>query len=327
LYGVHRGTDVVKTAGAQILALRETLRSLRAQSADPHYIPGVVILNSVVDAIELEDHLVTNGFAREEIASVRGLVSRAARDVRGKTLVVGTSAIEVGIDFKCDYLIFEAGDAAGFMQRFGRVGRHQPGTAYLLESNRVVEAFAAHTEIGRDDIKRQVYALYDVADARPWFVGTEMGVLTVFAQANALRRRVAETHYADPGRVDAISAWLDKVLDDYADKMGLKRQLLCVRKRYERLERGSKYERWIRDMRQLTHFGLRCPAFRFTTKMRRIGAGASSPNIRWISIRWCARHTDFATTRKPAIWSSPVGGDSRIACTFGKRLPTTTADF
>lgn len=257
---VNRGTDVVEMAGAQILALRGTLRGLRAQSADPDYIPGVVILNSVVNAIELEDSLVANGFARDEIASVRGLVSRAARDVRGKTLVVGTSAIEVGIDFKCDYLIFETGDAAGFMQRFGRVGRHQPGTAYLLESNRVAEAWAGHTELSRDDLEKQVYALYEAADARPWFVGTEMGLFTIFAQANALRRRTAETYHADPDHVKAISSWLDDVLNEYAVKMGLQRQLFQVRKRYERLARGSEYERWIRDYEAIDAFRTSLPS-------------------------------------------------------------------
>ncbi len=257
---VNRGTDVVAVAGAQILKLRETLRALRAQSADPEYIPGVVILNSVVDAIELEDFLVTKGFAREEIAPVRGLVSRAARDVRGKTLVVGTSAIEVGIDFKCDYLIFEAGDAAGFMQRFGRVGRHQPGTAYLLESSRVAEALNTQTQMSRDDLEKQVYALYDTADARPWFVGTEMGVLTVFAQANALRRRAEETHHAEPERISAISKWLDGVLDEYAAKMGIESRLRQVRKRYERLAKGSKYEQWIRDYEAIDAFRTSLPS-------------------------------------------------------------------
>ncbi len=258
---VNRGTDIVRTAGAQILALREDLRALRARSADPEYIPGVVILNSVVNAIELEDWLVANGFVREEIASVRGLVSHAARDVRGKTLVVGTSAIEVGIDFKCDYLIFEAGDAASFMQRFGRVGRHQPGTAVLLESSRVADAFAVHTKISRDDLEQKVYKLYDVADARPWFVGTEMGLFTVFAQANALRRRAAETHYADAERVKSISLWLDKVLDDYAAKMKLEpRILLKVRKRYERFARCRKYEQWIGHYEAIDSFRTSLPS-------------------------------------------------------------------
>jgi CRISPR-associated helicase Cas3 len=263
---VNRGTDVVKTVGEQILALREKLRNLRNRSTDPDYIPGVVILNSVVDAIELEDWLVAKGFAREEIASVRGLVSRAARDVQGRTLVVGTSAIEVGIDFNCDFLFFEAGDAASFMQRFGRVGRHQPGTAFLLENSRIAEALAVHTELSRDDLEKNVYSLYEVADARSWFVGTEMGVFTVFAQANALRRRVAETYHADPDRVKAISSWLDGVLNEYAIKMGLQRQLCQVRRRYERLARGSEYERWVQDYEAIDTFRTSLPSVRVYDK-------------------------------------------------------------
>lgn len=257
---INRGADVVTTAGTTVLALRETLRALRTQSADPDYIPGVIILNSVVNAIELEDLLITNGFLREEIASVRGLVSRAARDVRGKTLVVGTSAIEVGIDFKCDHLIFEAGEAAGFMQRFGRVGRHQPGVAYLLESSRVIDVFTEQREVSRDELETQVYKLYETADARPWFVGTEMGLFTVFAQSNALRRRATEAYHADPKRIEAISKWLDEVLDDYATKMGLQHKLRQVRKRYERLAKGSRFEQWIHDYEAIDTFRTSLPS-------------------------------------------------------------------
>lgn len=257
---INRGKDIVETACAKIWALHDTLRALRAVNPNPEYIPGVIILNSVVNAIELEGLLIAKGFSWDELASVRGLVSRAAREVRGKMLVIGTSAIEVGIDFKCDYLLFEAGDAAAFMQRFGRVGRHQPGTAYLLETGRVADALAAKTEFNRSDLEQQVYALYDVADARPWFVGTEMGMFTVFAQANHLRRQAAETYHADPERTVAISAWLDDVLDDYATKMELERKLLQVRRRYERLARNSKHVQWIRDYEAIDAFRTSLPS-------------------------------------------------------------------
>jgi CRISPR-associated endonuclease/helicase Cas3 len=40
-----------------------------------------------------------------------------------KQVVVGSSAIEVGIDFKCSFLIFEAKNWDTFMQRLGRVAR------------------------------------------------------------------------------------------------------------------------------------------------------------------------------------------------------------
>ena len=166
---------MVRAACDKSVELQNILRAKRTENPDDEYIPGVVILNSVVNAIELEDTLVENGFSRDEIAPIRGLSSRAARDIHGKTLVIGTSAIEVGIDFKCDYLIFEAGDAASFMQRFGRVGRHQPGKAYLLGSSRVSEAIALSPIVSRTDLEKLVYALYEVTDAYSWFVSTTYG--------------------------------------------------------------------------------------------------------------------------------------------------------
>lgn len=39
-------------------------------------------------------------------------------------LVLGTSTIDVGVDFKINFLIFESSDAGNFIQRLGRLGRH-----------------------------------------------------------------------------------------------------------------------------------------------------------------------------------------------------------
>jgi CRISPR-associated helicase Cas3 len=257
---ISRGMDVVTAAHDKILELCDVLRTLRAENLNEEYVPAVVILNSVVKAIELEDALVESGFARDEIAPIRGLTSRVVRDVRGKTLVIGTSAIEVGIDFKCDYLVFEAGDAASFMQRFGRVGRHQPGKAHLLESVRVSEAIVSSPTISRTELERQVYALYEVADARPWFVGTTMGMLSVYVQANLFRSRVAATRHADPDYVAAIDKWIDDVLDDYASKLQMERKLTQVRRMYERLKKGSKYEQWIKDYEAIDTFRTSLPS-------------------------------------------------------------------
>lgn len=255
-----RGRDVVEAAHAKIVELRDTLQAKRAADSDGDYIPGVVILNSVVKAIELEDALVESGFARDEIAPIRGLSSRAARDVHGKTLIIGTSAIEVGIDFKCDYLIFEAGDAASFIQRFGRVGRHQPGTAYLLESTHVSEAIASSPVMSRAELEKQVYSLYEIADARPWFVGTTMGIFAVFAQANLFLRRVEETRHANPEYAAAVKTWIDDVLGNYASKLQIERKLVQVRRMYERLAKGIKYEQWIEDYEGIDTFRTSLPS-------------------------------------------------------------------
>ncbi|MBO0797280.1 MAG: type I-D CRISPR-associated helicase Cas3' [Blastocatellia bacterium] len=41
-----------------------------------------------------------------------------------KDVLIGTSTIDVGVDFKINLLIFEATDAGNFIQRLGRLGRH-----------------------------------------------------------------------------------------------------------------------------------------------------------------------------------------------------------
>jgi CRISPR-associated endonuclease/helicase Cas3 len=43
-----------------------------------------------------------------------------------KHILVGTSTVDIGVDFRINYLIFEAYSSGSFLQRFGRLGRH-PG--------------------------------------------------------------------------------------------------------------------------------------------------------------------------------------------------------
>ncbi|NEO28040.1 MAG: type I-D CRISPR-associated helicase Cas3', partial [Kamptonema sp. SIO4C4] len=66
-------------------------------------------------------------------------------------LVLGTSTIDVGVDFKINFLIFESSDSGNFIQRLGRLGRHsgysknnqeisfQNFTAYALVPKFLVE--------------------------------------------------------------------------------------------------------------------------------------------------------------------------------------------
>ncbi len=60
-----------------------------------------------------------------------GLTSREEREVsRQKHILVGTSTVDVGVDFHINYLIFEAFNAGSFLQRFGRLGRHDEFETY-----------------------------------------------------------------------------------------------------------------------------------------------------------------------------------------------------
>lgn len=92
---------------------------------------GLIILNSVAQvgrAIQRLTELLPN-------VEVREISGRMDRDSRQETqdrlkhserpvLVIGTSAVDVGVDFKIHLLIFESSDSATVIQRLGRLGRH-----------------------------------------------------------------------------------------------------------------------------------------------------------------------------------------------------------
>jgi len=114
---------------------------------------GAAILNSIAAVKRLtsgfKELFQAHGLAVEENT---GLTGKAARE-RSLTadLVLGTSTIDVGVDFKINFLIFESSDGGNFIQRLGRLGRHdgyeQDGkliqfdgfTAYALVPNFFVE--------------------------------------------------------------------------------------------------------------------------------------------------------------------------------------------
>jgi CRISPR-associated endonuclease/helicase Cas3 len=78
-----------------------------------------------------------------------GLSGKATREMSlSADLVLGTSTIDVGVDFKINFLIFEASDSGNFIQRLGRLGRHECNdrgdrfdtfTAYALVPNFLTE--------------------------------------------------------------------------------------------------------------------------------------------------------------------------------------------
>lgn len=222
--------DVVQMAKEKVVELAHELRTLQSDNTEENvhgeYVPCVVILNSVVNAIALEDVIVEAGIPRRDISPIRGLSARSTRDLRGKLLAIGTSAIEVGIDFQCDYLIFEAGDASSFMQRLGRLGRHRKGKAILLCHHREADALQAlGEEVSRETLEHQVSVMYPHQDARAWFVSTFGGMISVCAQALNFQRMVAEDWSADDATRERINQWMNETLAQYASILGIERTL------------------------------------------------------------------------------------------------------
>ncbi|MEZ4736813.1 MAG: type I-D CRISPR-associated helicase Cas3' [Caldilineaceae bacterium] len=88
---------------------------------------GAIIVNSVAQAKRLTQHLqrvlTPFGIHVEENTGLTGHSRRA--DSYQADLLVGTSTIDVGVDFQINFLLFESRDAGSFLQRLGRLGRHQ----------------------------------------------------------------------------------------------------------------------------------------------------------------------------------------------------------
>ncbi len=267
------GSDPVEAIVAQLIGLRPELERLRAHVADDAYLPAVVIVNSVINAIRLEDRLVETGFARNSLAIIRGLSHRAIRQTRRRLLALGTSAIEVGVDFQCDYLLFEASEAASFLQRFGRVGRHRPGKAIVfVPPNAFAGMSALPAEIDRSDFEDCIYAWYPSADARSWFVTTEHGMITARTQAENLVSTVQKDGNANPEVLLQLRTKVETILANHAERLGCGPQNIQARVAFERCRAGKSGARWLNAYQSLNRFRTSLPSVKvhdFTEQHRR----------------------------------------------------------
>ncbi len=111
---------------------------------------GAIILNSIAAVKRLTPFFQTllqpQGLTVSENTGLSGKGQRERSLLAD--LVLGTSTIDVGVDFKINFLIFESSDAGNFVQRLGRLGRHDRNaedglfdgfTAYALVPNFLAE--------------------------------------------------------------------------------------------------------------------------------------------------------------------------------------------
>lgn len=265
--------DPVEVLLSRIVELKLELERLRIETLDDDYLPAVVIVNSVLNAIRLEDRLVESGFPRESLAIIRGLSHRAIRDTKRKLLAVGTSAIEVGVDFRCDYLLFEASEAASFLQRFGRVGRHRPGKAIALVPPNVFQGMSVlPSEVDRSAFEERIHAWYPSAMARPWFVTTEHGMITARGLAENLIATVENDGNARPEVLRQLRGRVETILADHAQRLGCSAQNLQAKAAFERCAVGKQNARWLDTYRRLNRFRTSLPSVKvhdFTEQHRR----------------------------------------------------------
>lgn len=91
----------------------------------PQRVKVLLIVNSVITCVKIIEALEKE--YPNQVTAIHGLVPSSLRPRSTsdfKPIVVGTSAIEVGIDFDTSSLVFEAHDSSSFLQRIGRGARH-----------------------------------------------------------------------------------------------------------------------------------------------------------------------------------------------------------
>ncbi len=259
---VHTGRqDVVEAALREVLARGAEIRRKRANNQALEYVPAVVVVSSVVNAIRLEDRLVEEGFDRSDLAIIRGLTSRELRNTEGKLVAIGTSAIEVGVDFHCDWLIFEASEAASFMQRFGRVGRHKQGTAVILCPNNVLVGFASQPEeIDRATLEEKVYSWYAQRAAYSWFVKSPGGMLTTRSLIESMLKRLREDFATTEDQLERAEEAFVGFWEDFAKIIGVDPGLVKqTRKKFNKAAARKRYL-WINDYVMLNTFRTSLPS-------------------------------------------------------------------
>lgn len=255
--------DVVEVIVGVVKDMKEDISTLRKNNSSGDYIPAVAVVNSVVNAIRLEDRLVEEGLDRESLLIIRGLSSRRIRrrDEK-KVIAIGTSAIEVGIDFKCDYLIFEASEAASFMQRFGRVGRHRPGKAYVICPNNAKLGMERlfTTPVERGFFEEMVYQWYQSSEARPWFTATYGGFVTISALAYSIVYRVKEDKQTTNETIKATEQKIQDILASYANILGVEKQFNRAKRQFEKASNGVKEYNWLKVYQGLATFRTSMPS-------------------------------------------------------------------
>ena len=198
---------------------------------------GLIILNSVAQAgcaVALLTELLPNVDVRE----ISGRMDRASRqETQDKlkhsdrpVLVVGTSAVDVGVDFKIHLLIFESSDSATVIQRLGRLGRHSgfnhyQAIVFLPEQAPWILAqlekdLSENATIDRSTLRDAIVNAFDQPKEYERY-RKEWGAL----QAQGMLWRMS----IDKGKV--VADLRDRILDDLQPVYGEK-QLETARKRW-----------------------------------------------------------------------------------------------
>ena len=256
--------QVSRTISLTFIPLEPTVKSSETWLRDNSHLiltqfqqyPGskvAIILNSIAAVKRLTPFfrklLQTDGLT---VGENTGLSGKTEKDRSlAADLVIGTSTIDVGVDFKINKLIFESSDAGSFIQRLGRLGRHD---GYEKDGKLIkFERFSAFALVPNFLVERlfegetaalEVNGIYD----RPFFHG----------KINELYRQINDFqgYYRRWGGVQSrllFSKLGDRTIQPQYAQSREKFREVCEQVFDIRLNSvAAKIKRWEEDWRQLS---------------------------------------------------------------------------
>lgn len=144
-----------QTSGGVENWINENLVRINQFFADYPTSKGLLIVNSVFTAKKIVRNLKNNPDCQFTVGENTGLTSLVIRkDSENKQLIIATSTVDLGVDFKINLLIYESLDAGTFIQRLGRLGRH--------DENKEGEIFTIYKAIALvpDWVKEKIAEVY-----------------------------------------------------------------------------------------------------------------------------------------------------------------------
>lgn len=187
--------------------LQSHYRELAAWFADNPGSRGAIIVNSVATAKRIVTFLKERHDAGDfplSIGENTGMSSKAEREfaLRDSDVLVGTSTVDVGVDFKINYLVFEALDAGSWIQRLGRLGRHR---GYERDGTEVAfHNFVCHSLLPKYAVERIEGADIPAAIEKAALIETireERKEKRIFSPVNDFRHYQKSWGWMHPARV------------------------------------------------------------------------------------------------------------------------------
>ena len=160
----------------------------RKNASDDEFVPLIIIVDSVMQARAISEELKKMDI---KIRECHGLVPKSLRGYDEETeILVGTSSIELGIDFKTDMLIFEAKNASSFLQRFGRVGRGRKGEGFAFIPDFIFKylkhKITANDQLDRKKFNSIIKEAYIEKDLGNWYIQSPYGALEQYIYVQKL---------------------------------------------------------------------------------------------------------------------------------------------